>query len=94
METTNAPPPSVVTDELSEAERAYRRMAPTLWPWAGWHAVLVGTRLVGVFDDPEAAVRAALSARGDALIRRIGPASAVAVRSADGGLPAGRARAA
>ncbi len=75
---------------VDSAEREYRRHAPHLWPWAGWHAVVVGGRFVGVFATVADAVTAATRTPGtvDVLVRRIGPRTAIPTPSADGG-PAG-----
>ncbi len=81
-------PPTLADPVVFDAaEREYRRHAPHLWPWAGWHAVIVGDRFAGVFPTRDAALLAAATAvgRADVLVRRIGPRSAVPVPAADGG---------
>ena len=63
----------------------------SLWPWAGWHAVVVDGQVTGVHFDAAAAVGAALAVSGSPAsvsVFRIGGPDAVAVPPADGGLPA------
>ena len=79
--------PLTSADPIADAGRVTAHRGTSLWPWRGWHAVVVGDEVAGVYFDPADALRAVLAmpANTDAVgMFRIGGPSAVAVPPADG----------
>ncbi len=82
-------------DELNAyaaaTERCYRLHEPHLWPWAGWYALILGDRLLGVFPDAASALRYAygvtVDRSGPPVVRQIEGTRTAPTFAADGGVP-------